>query len=109
MAPLQAELEEDPELRAAAGAHRDRVLGVIEVGVWAGVWGGGVGVGGEVIAELAVVHHRGEDAGLVPGQPVQPVGELLAVEAAQSRLAGVVTTVRVFIEAVGGARGSTVV
>jgi anti-sigma regulatory factor (Ser/Thr protein kinase) len=105
MAPLQAELEEDPELRAAAGAHRDRVLGVVGGGVWVG----GVGVGGEVIAELAVVHHRGEDAGLVPGQPVQPVGELLAVEAAQSRLARVVTTVRVFIEAVGGMREPTVV
>ena len=74
-----------------------------------GVWVGGVGIGGEVIAELAVVHHRGEDAGLVPGQPVQPVGELLAVEAAQSRLARVVTTVRVFIGAVGGMRGPTVV
>src|ERR1700722_16338841 len=103
MAPLQAELEEDPELRAAAGAHRDRVLGVV------GVWVGGVGIGGKVMAELAVVHPRGEDAGLVPGQPVQPVGELLAVEAAQSRLGRVVATVRVFIEAVGGMRGSTVV
>jgi HTH-type transcriptional regulator / antitoxin HipB len=49
---------------------------------------GGVGVGGEVVAELAVVHHRSEDAGLVPGQPGQPVGELLVGEAAQPRLGG---------------------
>ena len=56
---------------------------------------GGVGVGGEAVAELAVVHHRSEDAGLVPGQPGQPVGELLVGEAAQPRLAGIVPVVGV--------------
>jgi hypothetical protein len=43
MAPLQAEFEEDPDLKAAAGAHRDWILGAAEA---AGVVGVGVWVGG---------------------------------------------------------------
>jgi len=81
--PAQAELDEDSDFRAAADAHRERLLGAAEV---VGDRAGGVGGGGGVVAELPVVHHRGEDAGLVPGRPVQPVGELLAAQAAQTRL-----------------------
>lgn len=60
----------------------------------------GIGLGGEGIAELHVIHHRCEHSGLVPGQPLQPVGEQSVAEAARPRRVGVVLAERVFSEAV---------
>ena len=57
--------------RAGAGRGRRQASS----GAWT-LSGSGdrVPVGGEVVDELHVVHQRRENAGLVPGEPVQPVG-----------------------------------
>jgi hypothetical protein len=100
--PVQAEFNKYANISAASAANWGGFLVIVEA---VKVGTRGVRVGGEGVAELHVVHHRREDAGLVPGQPRQPVGELLVAEAKQSRLVGVVLVERVFLEAVDGARG----
>ena len=85
MPPIQAEFNEYADISAALAADRG---GFPVVAAVVGVGTGGVGIGSERVAELHVVHHGGEDSGLIPGQPIQPVGELLVGEAAQPRLVG---------------------
>jgi hypothetical protein len=86
MPPIKAELNEYADISATLAADRGWLPVVVAV---VGIGTGGVRIGSERVGELHVVHHRGEDAGLVPGQPIQPVGELLMTETVQPRLVGV--------------------